>query len=293
MFKRIFILTLLVLVIATSSGCIINTNLSYITESETGSLESEVFTGKDIIVNTTNGSVNIKVWDKDYVRVEYEKKASSLKADDNLNKYLSEAKVNLNQDHEKIKIDTDFPRYNNGSVSIKITLYTPKTTNIDVTTSNGSINVDNGLEGNLKLRSSNGSINVTGVTGDFYIRTSNGAINIKDAKGSGEIQTSNGAISFKSNEEIGDLRLSTSNGRVELEMEKPVGDEYILSTTNGSITVTLPEDAGFDLEARTTLGSIKTDFKATQGKNVKEKINDGGFLLSLETSNGSISIDKK
>ena len=68
-------------------------------------------------------------------------------------------------------------------------------------------------------------------------------------------------------------------------------------STNGGITLSI-EDRSFDadLEARTTNGSIQVDFPVTiqagwnSKRHIEGKIGDGGSLISLKTTNGSIKI---
>lgn len=68
-------------------------------------------------------------------------------------------------------------------------------------------------------------------------------------------------------------------------------------TTNGSVTVLLPKDINADLKAKTNNGTIYTEYPITMvgaisKKQITGKINNGGPLIYIETTNGGIEILK-
>jgi hypothetical protein len=84
----------------------------------------------------------------------------------------------------------------------------------------------------LDLRTSNGAISVTGVTGGVELRTVNGAIALADATGR--------------------ATLESTNGRIEVRLPAGAGADLDLETTNGSITA--PGAAG-GRSVRSAVGS--------------------------------------
>jgi lia operon protein LiaG len=108
------------------------------------------------------------------------------------------------------------------------------------------------------------------------LKTTNGKIVAKDIKGSTNCKTTNGSI------------------KVYLEKIYPKED-MTFKSTNGSIKVYLPDDTNADVEAKTTNGSISCDLPV-KGNHRESKrhfygeINDGGPLIYLKTTNGSIRI---
>jgi len=66
-------------------------------------------------------------------------------------------------------------------------------------------------------------------------------------------------------------------------------------STNGSIKLYLPADANVDIKAKTTNGSIKCELPIeredySSSKKLSGSINNGGPLVYLKTTNGSIRI---
>ena len=280
-----------IIVMVLLSGCTIN-NVNFIEKKDSGTLKSSYFLGEGgtIYVQNKNGSVKIENWDEGYVKLDYEKKANSF-TDADLSTYLENTTVELIDTEDSVTITTTVPKITVGGVSVSMTMYVPKHVELDITTSNGSITVSSGVVGNAKLKSSNGGLNVNGLDGNFDLDTSNGSVKVNNVKGSGRIKTSNGSIYFESIEEVGNVDLTTSNGKIEMDLSKPVGESYKIKTSNGNIVVKVPEDMGFDLEASTSTGSIKTDLEGISGKDAKQEVNGGGFKLILETSNGTIYIN--
>ncbi len=140
-------------------------------------------------------------------------------------------------------------------------------------TSNAEIAVSGGLEA-LRARSSNGRIAVDGGIGLITLETSNAAIDVKATAATIQAATSNGAITF-----AGSLADGTSR----------------LETSNAAISVALPRDASFSIDAQTSNAKIATDFPVLGGSASDDRLTgtvgaSGGATLILKTSNGDIRV---
>ncbi len=175
---------------------------------------------------------------------------------------LSNMKTVITTEGDTLRVKADFgaERVNNQSISYEITLPT-----------NASAIAD----------TSNGSIEVSELTGDLQLETSNGEINIQSTEGPSGIDA------------------ETSNGRIVVSAN-PTDGRYQLNTSNGSITVRLPEELGVDVTASTSNGSVDLgpgQWAITGGKistkNVSAQRGDGSLELRMDTSNGSITIEKR
>jgi DUF4097 and DUF4098 domain-containing protein YvlB len=99
-------------------------------------------------------------------------------------------------------------------------------------------------------------------------------------------------------EERRPVRLTTSNGSVELAVDDLGGSEVVVRTSNASITARLPQSVAADVKARTSNGRLTNEFESSfQGRSernfVEGTLGGGGPLLSLTTSNGSIRLLKR
>jgi hypothetical protein len=263
-------------------------------------------TGGSLRVDNFNGSVEISGWDKNTVDIDGTKYA-------NTEYRLREMKVEITPSPNSVNIRTVPPIDRHGNSGARYTIHVPKHTLLEgIVSSNGSIRVDM-IEGNAHLRTSNGSVHANGLLGPLEVQTSNGSIDVSDITGDTTLHSSNGAIRAEvrkgrfgattSNGSItahlkeadsNPVRLQSSNGHIELTMDAT--REVHASTSNSSITVRLPASAGANVDAHTTNSSITCDFDVTLHGELRPKhhlegtIGNGGPLLDLGTSNGSIKL---
>lgn len=266
--------------------------------------------GGKLDVQNFNGSVEILGWDQNTVDVsgtKYSEEESQLHA----------MRVEVTQSGTTVTVRTDRPeprRWNGGA---RYLIRVPRRTELvriqssngslrvedvegrasDLTTSNGGIRLRN-IRGKVDARTSNGSVDVQTAEGGVSIRTSNGSVTLDNVRGTLQATTSNGAIRgtlvyASPNEPI---RLSTSNGAIDVRLQMPRNNDVIATTSNGGITVRMPSNAGARLDATTsTHESIMSDFDVqVHGLLSKHRIEgvlgSGGPLLQLKTSNGGIRI---
>ena len=156
------------------------------------------------------------------------------------------------------------------------------------------------LEANLE--SSNGRISLSRVSGTILqLTTSNGALSLDDVIAD-EItgQTSNGRIEGKIM--ANQTQLSSSNGRMTLQLTPPLSGEYDLSTSNGPVRITLSPatNIGYNLDLATSNGDIDINLPNlvyTEDQRTSKKAATAGFdtkeiqvILKVDTSNGDIDL---
>jgi hypothetical protein len=128
----------------------------------------------------------------------------------------------------------------------------------------------------LDLRTSNGSIAVSGVRGAVQAQTTNGAVRLEDTAGRVRARSTNGGITTTVSRSLGP------------------NDDLELRTTNGSIQLGLPEGVSARIEASTTNGRITTDFpimvQGQIGRRLSGTLGDGGPEIRATTTNGGIRI---
>jgi DUF4097 and DUF4098 domain-containing protein YvlB len=135
---------------------------------------------------------------------------------------------------------------------------------IDISVSNGTIDVESvGLDV-LIVEGQNGAINVTNVIGnEIDLSSSNASITVRNAKA------------------LATLNVTTSNGKIRI--EDTDSEEYVLHTSNGKIilsSLNVLSQNGITLEARTYNGDIDlTDVYVSE--------------VDLYTSNGDITYNNE
>jgi hypothetical protein len=209
--------------------------------------ETKTFEGmitSDIIsleIDNFNGPITVLTWDKD----EYDFKLNIRAKRES---YLDDLKIDFDVMEmgmtQGISLVYDIPQSSMSRYSIGVEVILPEDAVI-----------------NLDLRSSNGGISLSEVSGErARLSTSNGALVLDDVfYDEFDGDTSNGGISgwFESP----DTSLVTSNGAVDLVLPCTVSGDYEISTSNArmDIKVSSSNDVGYDLSLSTSNGNINID----------------------------------
>ena len=149
------------------------------------------------------------------------------------------------------------------------------------------------IRGTVICRSSNGSANITDVIGNIEIATSNAKVSCSCTCGKVVARSSNGKIVLEGHK--GSVDASTSNGLIRVALDEVGKDGVLLATSNGRIALDLPENVDADVDLRVDNGVIRNErslCKAHREGNgvVRGRLGNGGALIKLRTSNGSISL---
>ena len=145
-----------------------------------------------------------------------------------------------------------------------------------------------------RLETTNGDISLEGTTGDSTLISTNGNINVKDVDGSVDTETTNGGITIEDVTNV--LGAETSNGAISVEIAS-LSSNVEIKTTNGAVTVYVNEDLDADISMSTTNGQITVHdvqlvLESSSATSVEGTMGDGGYELTIETSNGSIDLYK-
>lgn len=127
-------------------------------------------------------------------------------------------------------------------------------------------------------RSTNGNVDIEGMTSEVNASTTNGNVNVR---------TSGGLVNA-----------TTTNGSVVASLGSLSGDEPMrFSTTNGSVTVFAPPSLDADLEMSTTNGGLTTEFPLTingrmERNSVRGKLGRGGRTIVVRSTNGNVALKR-
>jgi DUF4097 and DUF4098 domain-containing protein YvlB len=224
-------------------------------------------------LRNVNGSITITTWKENKVDI---KALKTTKGDPDK---LKDVKIEVEATANSVSVDTIFPRGRNIRVSVKYEVRVPQGVNLG------------------KVRSTNGSVYITGPVGNTHASTTNGKVKLDGAQGAISLSSTNGKI--EATNVKGELDADTTNGNIVLEILS-FEDKITAKTTNGSITLRVDslEKVNADLNARTTNGSISLDLPVTlksmkkSRRSLEAQIGQGGPEISLRTTNGSIRITK-
>jgi DUF4097 and DUF4098 domain-containing protein YvlB len=242
-------------------------------ESEEFSRVLPLKSGGTFSLKNVNGSITITTWMEDKVDI---KALKTTKGDPDK---LKEVKIEVEATTNSVSVNTIFPKWKNIRVSVNYEVKVPQGVNLG------------------KVKSTNGSVYITGPVGHTNASTTNGRIELDGAKGTISLSSTNGRIEAVNI--IGELDADTTNGTIVLEMLS-FEDKIKAKTTNGSITLRVGslEKVNADFSARTVNGSISLDLPVTlrsmkkSRRSLEGQIGQGGPEISLRTVNGSIKITK-
>ena len=221
----------------------------------------DVEVGSHFSLDNINGSVEIKSWDQQVIKV-----LATIKADDQQGR--DRISIDIQQSGQGVKVETRYKNksswgknHHSGGVSYHVMV--PEDIDLSsINLVNGSLTIEN-VHGNIKVDLVNGSVKAIGLMGDSEINSVNGSIK---------------AIYHGLNDNF---------------------EKIDINTVNGSIKLSLPEGVSAAVNAETMHGSIANDFGLSvdknlfSGKNIQGDIGSGDARISLASVNGSIKIMKK
>lgn len=161
-----------------------------------------------------------------------------------------------------------------GWVSLDVHLTVPGGVAVDrVRTENGTVDVSE-TAGDPTLRSSNGDVRARDVAGVVHARTTNGDVTVRDTDGVGDVESVNGDLTVEIAAIDGPTLFETVNGDIDVTIAPGVDCSLSASVTNGEIEIT---GLGFG-DGTTNRGSVSG------------RIGEGGPSLEITTQNGRIEV---
>lgn len=213
-----------------------------------------VTTAARVSLDNVNGDASIAVWDRDEVRVQAVKKASSPEL-------LAELEVEIAATGDRVDIETHYPsRQGSGqSRSVEYTLTVPRGARLaSVDLVNGSLLIV-GVEGGVEASCVNGGVRAEGLAGRIELGSVNGSVEV--------------ALSAMA---PGDAVVVESvNGPIEVLVPRGAGATLRAETVNGRIT----NDLGLEVRKGRYVGS-----------SMHGVVGSGAAEVSLETVNGPITV---
>lgn len=219
-----------------------------------------------VTVETFDGAVNVRAWDKQEVSY------TAIKRADN-QENMQAIRIIAEQHGDEIIIRAEFDgaaanRLGDVRAEVPIELFVPRSAN-------------------LRISSKDGRLSIEGVSGEVNAKTGDGAVDVRDSKGSLAVETGDGRIRISNFD--GTAQATTGDGGITLEGRF---SRLSASTGDGTISLALPADANATVE--TNAESVNNDGVATGEDNDETKrvrrwrVGSGGNLLTLKTGDGRI-----
>jgi hypothetical protein len=177
-----------------------------------------------------------------------------------------------------------------GSLSLRV----PDASDTVVRTANGSVSVS-GLSGRLDATTANGAVEVRHHGGQVEARSSNGSITLEDISGEVEARTSNGGIQAR--RVGGPFQGATSNGSIDVELRPDAVGPVHLDTSMGAIRLEVGPGFMGRVDMDTSFGTIHADDRGDRIRKMWVEDDRGWILVgeegptsTLGTSFGTITV---
>lgn len=244
-----------------------------------------------ISIRNANGKTRVVGEDRDDIEIRVVK---SVRADcqDAATKLLEAIRVQNATASDILEIEVQIPRRCARHGLAHLELRVPRDTRVALCSTNGKICLE-GLDRDVRARSSNGSVSICEVNGDIDVTTANAKVACRCTHGHLRARSSNGKIEV--GEHTGSIDASTSNGVIKASVEALGETGVSLTTSNGRIALELPVESDADVDIRVENGLIRNDRTLEDQTGdatgrVRGRIGKGGAPIRLRTSNGTVSL---
>ena len=254
----------------------------------------------EVSLTTFDGSIQVRPWDRPEVLVEIEKRGSDKEAVSDI-QIVAEAKDNrVSVDVRKPSSEKEFIGIGiHHSTSGRLIASVPRGATLIVSTRDGSITVER-IDGQLELRTDDGSVRVSEAAGDVLVVTRDGSITLERVAGRVDARSGDGSIRVNGTPTA--LTLETRDGSVVVRADRgtEMVDDWSVRTGDGTVVMELPDGFGAEIDAETQDGSVRTTLDVPGGaaegssredrRRLRGRLGSGGKTVKLRTSDGSIRL---
>jgi DUF4097 and DUF4098 domain-containing protein YvlB len=251
--------------------------------------------GSRIEVETFGGSITVRSWNRNEVRVQAQhgrRDAIEVDARGSSVRVEAEGYMGVAKD---VRFTLTVPRSAHIEASgVETDIDVEGVTgDVDAETVRGTIRVIGG--GRLKLESVEGDLLIDGARGRVQASTVNRGIRVKNVVGDLDVETVNGPIVME-DVQASAVDASTVNGRIVYDGTIRDGGDYSLATHNGAIWVIVPSGTNASVTVSTFNGELDTSFEIPRfDSNARQRsynfvLGNGKARLDLETFGGDINL---
>jgi hypothetical protein len=204
-----------------------------------------------------------------------------------------------NQNGNNVTIEIKFPHMNwnwGGHRNLTVELQVPSDLDMNIRTSDGNITATN-VSGAMNFDTGDGNVEAKQVHGSVKMRTGDGNMTGTGFDGSLEAATGDGNVHIEGRFDTLDVKSGDGNIDAQANSGSKVAKEWNVHSGDGRITLRVPGDLNANLDVHTGDGSISADVPVTVSGTISHqalrgKLNAGGNTLAVSTGDGSIHIEK-
>jgi DUF4097 and DUF4098 domain-containing protein YvlB len=226
-------------------------------------------------VETSDANIRVTTWDQNKIEAKVVTTHYKIGEDG--------IRIEERQSGDEVEIEVRYPHHNYGIVNggwshrVDIIVQMPR-------------------EGNVRLHTGDGEIEVAELKGELDLDSGDGS-EILD-RIDGKLRASTGDGHIRANGRFDQLELKTGDGHLDVRAAQGSllsSDGWKLETGDGSVSLEVASDLAADVDFHTSDGHIDLDMPvATEGQfhhgEVRGKLNGGGSPLRIRTGDGSIHL---
>jgi DUF4097 and DUF4098 domain-containing protein YvlB len=260
-------------------------------------------TGSFAVDGVHNGSITVRGWSRNEVRVRWRVSADSYNEKD--------AKDLFKQIHTRVSggrasvdgPDRTFSNWIDGTNwEASVEIFAPYKTSLRLDAHNGAITVSD-IAAQVDARSHNGAVRVERIQGGVDASSHNGLIRMTSVTGSAVFEAHNGQVTLTGLQ--GDVRGTSHNGGVTVELagKSSASRSVDLESYNGGVNLGIPSGFALRVHTDTNHGGVSSDFPTTvrsSGGGMHRiddglrdfEIGSGGIPVRIRTNNGGIRLKR-
>ena len=239
-------------------------------------------------ISTFNGYIRVYTWDQAEYSIDLTVRArgnTDRAAENNIDDFDVDFDEGMVGGQLNLVLEHNVPATKTNLYSLLVEVHVPAdaTYDTDLITSNGAVSLNDMVGDLLRVTTSNGEVSFENVAAERIVAvTSNAQI-------TGDL-------------EAPDTTLSTSNGKIDLDLPCTVSGTYDLVTSNAAVDldVSSADDVGYSVDLTTSNASVDLrldDLEYTTNERTRKKAKTAGFddkavqiTISGSTSNGGVDL---
>jgi hypothetical protein len=262
--------------------------------------EIEVAVNPEFKFFNLRGSIEIKGWDKQILKVEgvLDEESTGLFVEEN---------------DKNIIVKVKMPRQISPEKGSKLVIFVPRTSKVEAQGVSSSWNIQavddiliNSVSGEILVANSSGDVDlevvsapvtVKAVSGDLNVTSLSGKIKVQDIAGSVSLNTVEGELNFKQ-PNIGSARLNSVNGTINIEGKLSKTGNLSVTSVDGDVflKVGTSDDLNCNFKAlhggdiKNHLKTVGEESQQFSGKSFSLVIGEGKALVEATTISGTIHL---
>jgi len=260
-------------------------------------------TGQFAVDGIHNGSVTVRGWSRNEVRIRWRVSTDSYNEKDAKDLFQ---KIHTHVSGSRASVDgpdRTFSNWVDGSNwDVSVEIFAPYKTALKLEAHNGSIAASD-IAGQVDARSHNGQVKLERIQGNVDASSHNGSIRLTGVSGSAVFEAHNGQVNLTGLQ--GDVRGTSHNGSTTIELAgKSTPTRRVdLESHNGGITLGIPSAFALRVHTETDHGGVSSDFPTTVRSNggmhrIDNNLRDfeigsgNGMTVRIHTNNAGIRLKR-